>query len=171
MSNVYHQLASGSLSQDWNNTGLITANDDWSLVPSIQGFLGDIDAGSPTGVDPRTLTASSGRRRRRDRQPSAPNTLTNGGVAEFAIANPTVALNGSGTADAPSLVLYMNAAGRKDVRLSFDARDIDGSTDNAAQPLNVQYRLGASGSWTNVPAAIRRRRPGAPPTPRSHRST
>jgi len=30
----------------------ITANDDWSGVPSITGYLGDIDAGSPDEYDP-----------------------------------------------------------------------------------------------------------------------
>src|SRR5215213_9334870 len=45
-------------SQNWTNTGLITANDDWSLVPGIEGFLGqDITTG--TGVDPRTLLTNS----------------------------------------------------------------------------------------------------------------
>ena len=33
--------------------------------------------------------------------------LTNGGVAEFEIANPTIALQGSGTADAPNIILYL----------------------------------------------------------------
>ncbi len=42
-------------SQNWSNTGLITANDDWSMVPGIVGFLGDYAAtSSPTNVDPRT---------------------------------------------------------------------------------------------------------------------
>ena len=31
-------------------------------------------------------------------------------------------------------------------------RDIDSSGDNAAQQLAVQYRIGGSGNWTNVPA-------------------
>jgi hypothetical protein len=62
-----------------------------------------------------------------------PNTLTNGGVAEFEIANAVVALNGSGTADAPSLVFYMDATGRQDLVFSAVIRDIDGSADNAIQ--------------------------------------
>ncbi len=45
-------------SQDWTNVGLITANDDWSGVAGVQGYLGDDDPGTPvTGVDPQTVTA------------------------------------------------------------------------------------------------------------------
>ncbi|HEY5798548.1 MAG TPA: ExeM/NucH family extracellular endonuclease, partial [Bosea sp. (in: a-proteobacteria)] len=151
MSNSYFALSSGSLTQNWSNTGLISANDDWSAVPSIVGYLGDIDAGSPTAVDPRTLTGAALGAPDAIANQSNPNGLTSGGVAEFdGIANPTIALNGSGTADAPSLVLYLDATGRENVTVAFNARDLDGSADNAAQQLNVQYRVGATGAWTNV---------------------
>ena len=43
-------------SQAWTNTGLITANDDWSGVPGIVGFRGD-DLTASTGTDPQTLLA------------------------------------------------------------------------------------------------------------------
>src|SRR5262245_27000063 len=151
MTTEYHSLASGSLTQNWSNTNQITTNDDWSGVPSIQGFLGDIDAASPTGVDPRTLTGANLGAVDVIANQTNPNTLTNGGVAEFAILDPTDALQGSGTADAPSLFLTLDTTGRQDVRVQFDARDIDGSTDNAIQQLNVQYRIGDTGVWTNVP--------------------
>ena len=151
MSNSYFALSSGSLTQNWSNTGLITANDGWNGVPSIVGYLGDI--GSATAADPRTLTgAALGAVNviANQSNPSAANAP--GGVAEFdGIANPTIALNGSGTADAPSLVLYLDATGRQNVTVAFNARDLDASTDNATQQLNVQYRLGGTGGWTNVP--------------------
>lgn len=150
MSTVYHDLGAGDLVQDWSEAGQITTNDDWSGVPSIVGFLGDIDAGSPTGVDPRTLTGVSLGAVDVIANQANPNTLTNGGVAEFAIANPAIALNGSGTADAPGIVIHLDASGRQDVRVQFNAVDLDGSADNAAQPIAVQYRIGDSGNWTNV---------------------
>lgn len=153
MTTAFFSLASGPLLQNWSNTSLITANDDWSGVPSIVGYLGDIDGGSPTGVDPQTLTGAALGAVDVIANQTNPNTLTNGGVAEFdAIANPTVALNGSGTADAPSLVLYLDATGQQDIHVQFNARDIDGSADNSVQQIAVQYRLGDSGSWTNLPA-------------------
>ena len=150
MSTTYHSLASGNLTQNWSNAGLITTNDDWSGVPSITGYLGDIDAGSATNVDPRTLTGAASGAVDVIANQTNPDTNTTGGVAEFAIADPTVALQGSGTADAPALVLYLDASDREGVRVQFNARDIDGSADDAAQQLNVQYRVGASGAWTNV---------------------
>ena len=73
-------------------------------------------------------------------------------MAEFELANPTVALAGSGTARAPYLAFYLDATGRENVTFSFNARDIDGSADNAAQQIAVQYRIGDSGAWINLPA-------------------
>ncbi len=140
-------------SQNWTNAGLITANDDWSAVPGIIGYLGDIDAGSSTAVDPRTLLADYSTVSAVDviANQSNPDTLTSGGVAEFdGIANPTIALQGSGTADAPHIIVFLNTTGQSNVRFACNIRDIDGSADDAVQPIDVQYRVGATGSFTSV---------------------
>jgi predicted extracellular nuclease/2',3'-cyclic-nucleotide 2'-phosphodiesterase (5'-nucleotidase family) len=150
MSNTPFRLASGDFFQDWSSTSLITSNDSWTNVPGIVGYLGDLSSSSTSDVDPRTLTSATLGAVDVIGNQTGPNTLTNGGVAEFEIANPTVALNGSGAADAPSLVLYLDASDRQNVRLTFNARDIDGSIDNSTQQLAVQYRLGGSSTWTNV---------------------
>ena len=60
-----------------------------------------------------------------------------------------VALNGSGTADAPHLVMFLDATGRENVRFQANIRDIDGSADNAIQQVPVQYRVG-DGNWVNA---------------------
>ncbi|CAH0274479.1 ExeM/NucH family extracellular endonuclease [Roseomonas sp. CECT 9278] len=151
MSATYHNLAAGNLSQDWSNTGLIAASDDWSGVPSIIGYRGD-DVTSATGADPQLLTGDGTVTVDVNANQTAPNTFSTGGVAEFEIANPTIALNGSGTADAPYLVVFLDTTGRNTVTLNFNARDLDGSTDNAVQPIAVQYRIGETGAWTNLPA-------------------
>jgi hypothetical protein len=93
-------------SQTWLNTGLITTSDNWSGVAGIEGFRGDGLTGA-TAVDPQTVLAGD--------DPGVldvnanqanPNTFTTGGVAEFdTLANPTVALQGSGTARAPYIKL------------------------------------------------------------------
>lgn len=149
MSITYFSLAGGSFTQDWSDLDLITTNDVWQADLSIIGYLGDIDPGTTSGVDPRTrTTAALGAV---DVIANQTNTgITNGGVAEFQIADPTVALQGSGTADAPSLVIYLNAAARQNIVLTFNARDIDGSGDNALQQLAVQYRTSADGVWINI---------------------
>ena len=42
--------------QNWSNTGLIVANDDWTNVHSILGFRGDGLTAAP-GVNPQTVLA------------------------------------------------------------------------------------------------------------------
>ncbi len=152
--NTYFSLTV-NFTQDWTNTGLITADDNWSGVPSIQGFRGDNLTGA-TGTDPQTILAGD------DAAPvgdvianqTNPNTQATGGVAEFHITDPTIALQGSGTADAPYITIYLNTTGATNIRVQYNLRDIDGSTDNAVQPVALQYRVGASGNFTNVPAAF-----------------
>ncbi|MEA3008532.1 MAG: uncharacterized protein QOJ91_224 [Sphingomonadales bacterium] len=148
---AYYSLASGTFAQNWTDTSQITANDNWSGVPFIIGYLGDIDpTGAVTGVDPRTLTGAN--LGQVDVIANLANAnSTSGGVGEFQIANPTIGLQGSGTADAPSIVLYMDASGRQDVHLTATLHDIDGGADDAAQQVNVQYRTSPNGAWTNVP--------------------
>ncbi|WP_118857540.1 Calx-beta domain-containing protein [Sphingomonas mesophila] len=150
MSTAYFNLGSGNFSQDWSNIGLITVDDNWSGVPSIMGYRGD-NLSNNTSTDPQTVTGSSDVIDVIANQLN-PNTQTSGGVAEFQITNPTVALQGSGTADAPHLVLHLDATGRQNVTLSFNARDIDGASDNAIQKIAVQYRIGETGAWINLPA-------------------
>src|ERR1044072_3887801 len=156
MSNTYPSLAASSLAQAWSNTGLITINDNWAGVPSIQGFLGQ-DITTATGTDPQTLLTDSAVASDLDviANQNNPDVLTQGGVAQFdGIANPTIALNGPGTADAPHLIIYVDTTGMHSVRVRYQVRDLDASIDNAVSPLALQYRIGESGNWTNVPAAF-----------------
>lgn len=153
MSNTPFRLSEGSFVQDWSNAGQIATNDDWSGVPSIIGFRGD-GLTSGTSIDPRTITQN-------DANPvvdvnanqTNPNTFTTGGVAEFALADPTVALAGSTTAKAPYLDFYLDSTGRQDVTVSYVLRDLETGADNAQQQVALQYRTSATGPWTNVPDA------------------
>src|SRR6185369_13779818 len=61
---------------------------------------------------------------------------------------------GSGTADAPHLVISINTTGSSGIVVAYNLRDIDGSTDNAVQPVALQYRVGSSGNFTNLPAGF-----------------
>jgi predicted extracellular nuclease len=150
------------LTQQWTNTGMITANDNWSGVPGIEGYLGqDITTG--TGTDPQTLLGTSavaGDLTVLANQTTT--TITNGDVAEFHTtsqpgapgADPTIALQGSGTADAPYVLFYLNTTGQSGVSVAYNLRDIDCTADNAVQPVALQYRVGNSGNFTNVPAGF-----------------
>jgi len=146
---LYFALSSGNFSQDWSNIELITAVDDWSGVPSIIGYRGD-DLTTSTGTNPGTITGTSDVVDVNHDQ-TAPNTFITGGVAEFHLTNPTVALTGSGTADAPYVQIHLNATGRKSVRVAYTLRDLEDGADNAIQQVALQFRT--TGAWINVPAA------------------
>ena len=138
--------------QEWSNIGLITTNDDWSGVPGVVGHLGD-GLTSVNDVDPQTIVAEgSGNRSTSSPTRPIPNTLATGGVAEFQLTDPSVALNGSGTADAPHVVVNLTTTGFQNITFAYVARDLDGSADNAIQQVATQYRVGGSGSYTNLPA-------------------
>jgi Bacterial Ig-like domain len=135
--------------QDWSNTGLITSDDNWTAVPGIVGFLGN-NLTATTDIDPQTVLVGG------DAVDVIANqtdpSLSQGGVAEFEIGNPVVALQGTTTADAPNVVITLNTVGLSNVHVSFVLRDLDGTTDNAVQQVAVQYRVGATGTYTNLPA-------------------
>jgi endonuclease G len=139
------------ITQDWANTGLITADDNWSGVPGIIGYRGDSLTSSP-GSDPQ-LTVADGSSTPVDVNANRndPDTFISGGVSEFELVNPVVALNGSGTADAPHLVVHVNSTGFSGINVAYNLRDLDGSADNSVQAVALQYRVGGSGNYVNVP--------------------
>jgi len=140
--------------QNWSNTGLITADDNWSGVPGITGFRGD-DLTTATATDPQTITADgSATPVEVIANQTNPNTNISGGIGEFEITDSVVAFQGSGTADAPHIVIVLNTTGQSNVNVSYKLRDIDGSADNAVQPVALQYRVGNSGAYTNIAAGF-----------------
>lgn len=143
--------------QNWSNAGLITVDDNWGGVPGIQGRRGDGITGG-TGVDPQTLLAADDpgvvdvNANRAD-----PNSFATGGVTEFdAIPNGTkvVAMQGSATADAPYLLIGIITTGLTNIIVQYNVRDIDSSSDNSVQQVALQYRIGNSGAFTNLPAGF-----------------
>lgn len=139
-------------SQDWSNPALITTNDDWSGVAGIIGYRGD-NLTAANDVNPQTVLADDAGL---VVDVNANQTNTNsstGGVSEFDITDDVVAFQGSGTADAPYLLLHINTTGFGTIQVSYNVRDIDGSSDNSVQQLALHYRVGSIGSYTDVPAA------------------
>jgi len=148
--NAYQVLP---FAQDWTNIGLITADDNWSGVPGIVGFRGD-NLTVATGVNPQTVLG--------DDLPGVPDinanqtnpiTFISGGCTEYELANPVVALAGSGTADAPYLVLHVSSAGKQNVIVRYTLRDLENVApgDSSVQQFALQFRT-VAGTWTNVPA-------------------
>ena len=148
-------------SQDWSNAGLITANDNWTGVVGVEGYLGQ-DITTTTGTDPQTLLTESvvaGDSSVLANQTVA--SITNGDVAEFETPLETIALQGSGTADAPNVVFHLDLTGKTGTTFAFNAKDIDGTADNAVMPVATQYGSAASAgsptfrprSWPTPPRA------------------
>lgn len=139
-------------SQNWTNVGLITADDDWTGVPGIIGYRGD-DLSTMIDVDIRTILADGAATPVDvNANRSDPDTFATGGVVEFdGIANPTVALQGSGTADIPHIVIHLNTTGFSNIQLTYNARDIDGAAAvDSVQQINTQFRVGGTGDYANV---------------------
>jgi len=156
LSSVYADNTAQGLpfTQNWTDTGLITANDNWTGVPGIIGYRGD-DLTAMAGADPQTIVADGTSTLVNVlANQTNPSTFGTGGVAEFHLANPTIALNGSGTADAPFLLLHLNTIGQTTINIAYNLRDLDGSIDNAVMPVALQYRVGNSGNFTNIAAGF-----------------
>ena len=140
--------------QDWSNPALITQENDWSGVPGFVGYRGDKLAAKP-GANPQTITAD-GNLSPLDvlANQKSPNSQRTGGVAEFdAIPNPCVALKGSATAAAPMLVLNLDTKGKQNIAVGYKLRDLDGSANNAVQPVALQYRVATNVPYIDLPAA------------------
>ena len=141
------------LAIDWSATSLLSVNDDWSGVQGVEGYLGQ-NLTTQVGADPRTLLTTSTLANDLDllANQSNPNGLGSGGVAEFdGLADPTIALQGSATADAPYLLLHLDTSGLSELTISYRLRDLDGSADDALQPVALQYRVGNTGNFVNIP--------------------
>ena len=83
-----------------------------------------------------------------------PASVFAGGIAEFELTDPVVSLRGSVTADAPHLVVALDTSGYAAIRVSYLLRDLDATSANAVQPFALQYRVGGTADYANVPAAF-----------------
>jgi hypothetical protein len=146
----FYQLAAGPFVQNWSTTP-ITADNDWSTVPSIVGYNGAGLAPTP-GTNPQTIladgtdTALTVLSNQTD-----PSSLAPGGIAEFStLSKPTVALAADGTDQAPFLLLSLNTTQTRNVRVNFNLRDLVQPASSLAEPFALQYRIGTSGNFTNL---------------------
>jgi hypothetical protein len=148
---TYHSLKNlGTFTQNWSDTSRITAPNDWSGVPSIEGYDGN---GLTTGndVDPQTLLGMSGAL---CVTPNMTTTnVTTAGVGEVQLTDPTIALAGHATKRSPFLLFRIDATARGDIRIQYKLRDIDGG-HNSVMPFALQYRVGETGNFTNVAAGF-----------------
>lgn len=138
--------------QSWSDAGVITASDNWSSCPGIIGYRGD--ALAATASDPQLVTADGTNTPQSVLANLTAVTSTAGGLAEFQLSNPVVGFQGSGTARAPFLLLHLDTRGMAGITVSYLLRDLDASGDNSVQAVALQFRVGSSGTFTNVPAGF-----------------
>ena len=138
--------------EGWADTGRITVDDDWSGVAGVVGYRGDGLAAEP-GTDPRSVTADgSGTPLDVAANRTDPRAVgLAAGVAEFELADPVVAIQGSATASAPHLVMSLDTRGRAGVAVRLTLRDIDATANNAVEPVALQWRVGAAGEFAALP--------------------
>jgi hypothetical protein len=139
----------------------ITSNDDWSGVPSVEGYFG-LNLTATHGVDPQTVlgTEFAGNalpvvgQTQVNANKGNPSAFNAGGVTEFDTGTYiSIGLQGNVQAN-PYIVFYVNTLNRSSISIAYEVTDIDAGSNNSVSPVALQYRVGQSGLFTNVPAAF-----------------
>jgi hypothetical protein len=160
---VYYNLSSGALSLNITptSTDQITTNDDWSGIPSVEGYFGK-NLTATHGVDPQTVLGTEFTNNALspagDTQVNAnkgnPSAYNAGGVTEFDSGTPLgIGFQGNVQAN-PYLVFYLNTMGRSNITMSYTVTDLDSGSNNSISPLAVQYRVGETGNFINISEAF-----------------
>lgn len=153
---VSTKIAAFPYSQDWSS---LTATSTWADFPGVEGFsAGTSIAGSnqPNTTDVGTLTAEGTLTSNLVLRTgtAAPNTDSNGGVLVYPnLTDKTVALSATGSVTTPLLVFHLDTTGKSGIGVDYDIKDLDSSADDQPTRVALQYRVGTSGAYTNVPSA------------------
>lgn len=164
---VYHNFSGGNLTLTVSEATKdnITTNNDWSKIPSVEGYCGDGLTTNP-GTDPRTVTKTE----YANNALPAPSNARVGTCVNADKGNPS-AYNGSGITEFdrpkdpknmafgfqgnvqnnPYLVFYLNTTGQTYVRMSYDVIDIDEGNNSSYSQMALQYRVGETGDFINLP--------------------
>lgn len=160
---TYHNFSSGSLSLSLSSgtANLISRNDDWTNVPSIEGYAGTGLSGT-FGVDPQTILGTEFAGNALPFAGSAqvnankgnPNAYNAGGVTEFDTGT-YISFGVQGNVQAnPYMVFYLNTTGFSAVVVDYDVIDIDNGSNNSVSQIALQYRVGETGNFVNLPAGF-----------------
>jgi hypothetical protein len=158
---TYHDFSTGSLTLNITpaTADLIKGKSGWSNIPGVQGYCG---SGLTTthGVNPQTILTSETASPPKTVEPCInpdngnPSAFNAGGIAEFD-HNDYLAIGFQGNVQAnPYLVFYLNTVGQTYLRISYDLMDIDSGSNDSVSPIALQYRVGETGDFTNLPAGF-----------------
>jgi len=159
---VYFNLASGNLNLSVSpaTVNQITTNDVWTGVASVEGYEGK-NLTATHGVDPQTVLNTEFANTLLPNAPTQvaankgnPSAFNAGGLAEFD-GGTYLAIGFQGNVQAnPYLVFYLDTTGRTSVTMTYDVQDIDAGSNDSVSPIALQYRVGDTGSFTNIPAGF-----------------
>lgn len=155
---VSSKISTFPYAQDWSG---LTATSTWADFPGVEGYNPGASiaaSNQPNSTDVGTLTAEGTLTSQLVVQSSTslPNTVSTGGVLAFASvpeASKTVALSATGTITTPLLVFHLDTTGESGIGVEYDIQDLDSGTDDQPTRVALQYRVGTSGPYTNVPSA------------------
>jgi hypothetical protein len=156
---TYASLASANLNFSITpaTASVISANDNWSGFANVEGYFGQ-NLTATHGIDPQTILGTEFSGNTLPNTPvqvnankGNPSAYNAGGLAEFD-SGTYLAIGFQGNVQAnPYLVFYVNSTGRSSVTISYEVKDIDGGSNNAVSPVALQYRVGSTGLFTNLP--------------------
>ena len=156
---IYFDMWSGPLNFSVSplTVNQITVNDDWSAVNSVEGYMG-LNLTNTHGVDPQTILHTEFANNQLPNSPtnvtankSNPSAFNTGGLAEFDSGD-YMALGFQGNVQAnPYLVFYLNTMGRMNVAINLTIQDIDAGMNDSVSQMALQYRVGETGLFSNVP--------------------
>jgi predicted extracellular nuclease len=140
--------------QGWTDTNQIDDFNIWDNVPGMVGYGEDVTF-LETQRDPALITAPAP-------DGSLPNVFPNRsilenevnmyGPIEFEFFNPTIGLRGSSSFKGPYIQVSLNTTGKiNPLFLYFRVRDVDYLSSGIVGKLAVQYRIGNTGNFTNIP--------------------
>jgi hypothetical protein len=156
---VYFNMSAGSLNfaVSPSTVNQITTNDDWSAVSSVEGYMGQ-NLTATHGVNPQTILGTEFAGNTLPNTPrniaankGNPSAFNAGGLAEFD-SGTYLAIGFQGNVQAnPYMVFYLNTLGRINVTMNYTVQDIDSGSNNSVSPIALQYRVGETGLFTNLP--------------------
>ena len=157
---VYFNMSTGNLNLSVSpaTVNQITTNDDWSAVASVEGYVG-LNLTPTHGVNPQTIVGTEFAGNTLPNTPrnvaankGNPSAFNAGGLAEFD-GGTYLAIGFQGNVQAnPYMVFYLNTMGRMNVLMNYAVQDIDSGSNNSVSQIALQYRVGDTGLFTNLPA-------------------
>ncbi|MDQ6527102.1 ExeM/NucH family extracellular endonuclease [Nocardioides sp. LHD-245] len=150
---VSAKISSFPYSQDWSG---LTAASTWADFPGVEGFTTGVSispSNQPNTTEVGLLTAEGTLTSAlTPLAGNTPNTNSNGGVLAYHSAtDKTVALSATGTITTPLLAFHLDTSGESGIGVAYDVQDLDSSADDQPTRVALQYRVGTSGSYVNVP--------------------